>query len=220
MSTFDPADRDKSILWARNVLNSRANYIICDTETTGIGYEDEVIQISVITLNRDIIINSLIKPKEKKSISRDATRIHGLKKKDLIDAPRFDLIYPSLIESFTGKTILIYNAEFDRRLIYQSCFANRLPEPKQEYECVMLQYSRYRGEWNDYYDDYKYQKLRGGDHTALGDCLATLKTIEMMAKAKLSFLDINDQPILEESVKVITKEADNAPVKKWWRWWK
>jgi DNA polymerase-3 subunit epsilon len=47
----------------------------------------------------------------------------------------------------------------------------------------MLQYARFIGEWNSYYNSYKWQKLDGGDHTALGDCLATLEVIRVMAGA-------------------------------------
>jgi DNA polymerase-3 subunit epsilon len=40
------------------------------------------------------------------------------------------------------------------------------------------------GDWNDYHDNYKWHKLRGGDHSALGDCLATLELIRQMASAR------------------------------------
>jgi hypothetical protein len=33
---------------------------------------------------------------------------------------------------------------------------------------------------NDYHQFYTWQKLPGGDHSALGDCLATLKVIKDM----------------------------------------
>jgi DNA polymerase-3 subunit epsilon len=46
----------------------------------------------------------------------------------------------------------------------------------------MLAYSKYVGEWNDYRKDFKWQKLQGGDHSALGDCRATLEVIKKMAK--------------------------------------
>jgi DNA polymerase-3 subunit epsilon len=46
----------------------------------------------------------------------------------------------------------------------------------------MLKYAEFVGEWNDYHGNYRYQKLPGGDHTAVGDCRATLKVIKKMAK--------------------------------------
>jgi DNA polymerase III subunit epsilon len=45
----------------------------------------------------------------------------------------------------------------------------------------MLWYSQWVGERNEYHGDYKWQRLPGGDHSALGDCKATLEVIEAMA---------------------------------------
>ncbi len=46
----------------------------------------------------------------------------------------------------------------------------------------MQLYSDFVGEWNDYFGSNKWQKLPGGDHTALGDCLATLEVIKYIAQ--------------------------------------
>ena len=47
--------------------------------------------------------------------------------------------------------------------------------------CAMRQYAKYCGEWNSYYNNFKWQPLSGGDHSALGDCRATLELIKRMA---------------------------------------
>ena len=49
----------------------------------------------------------------------------------------------------------------------------------------MIMYARFIGEWASWKDDYKWQKLPGGDHTALGDCIATLNIIKEMANTEL-----------------------------------
>ena len=45
----------------------------------------------------------------------------------------------------------------------------------------MLNLAEWVGEWNDYRGSFRWQKLQGGDHSALGDCIATLETIRKMA---------------------------------------
>jgi DNA polymerase-3 subunit epsilon len=45
----------------------------------------------------------------------------------------------------------------------------------------MLQYAEWFGEWNSYHQSFRWQKLQGGDHSALGDCFATLELIKRMA---------------------------------------
>jgi DNA polymerase-3 subunit epsilon len=42
-------------------------------------------------------------------------------------------------------------------------------------------YSQWIGDWNDYHGNYKWQRLPGGDHSALGDCRATLAVLKQMA---------------------------------------
>lgn len=49
----------------------------------------------------------------------------------------------------------------------------------------MQWYSQFVGDWNDYYNNYRWQKLPSGDHSAIGDCRATLKVIEKMAATEI-----------------------------------
>jgi hypothetical protein len=50
-------------------------------------------------------------------------------------------------------------------------------------------YSQFIGDWNDYYGSYCWQKLPGGDHSALGDCIATLEIIKLMARSIIAEID-------------------------------
>jgi DNA polymerase-3 subunit epsilon len=60
-----------------------------------------------------------------------------------------------------------------------------MPEPllPVRWECATLRvkHAEWVGEWNDYRGSFRWQKLQGGDHSALGDCVATLETIKKMA---------------------------------------
>jgi DNA polymerase-3 subunit epsilon len=42
-------------------------------------------------------------------------------------------------------------------------------------------YAQFVGDWNEYHGNYKWQRLPGGDHSALGDCRATLAVLKEMA---------------------------------------
>lgn len=212
MNKPNPIDRNDAITWARSVLDNKDNYLIFDTESTGLNENDEIIQMSIIDLHKNELYNTLIKPKLKKSISRDATIIHGLEKKDLIEAPYFETAIHKFLQVIENKTILIYNAEFDIRLLQQTCYANDCPKFPLSYWCVMKEYSKFIGQWSEYHQDYKYQKLPGSNHTALGDCLATLKIIEKMAKSELLIFNTGNEP---------SPDSKNVvPSKKWWQFWK
>lgn len=208
-------DRNDSILWARNVLENKQDYLIMDTETSGLDDDDEIIQIAIIDLDENVLYNTLIKPKAKKSISRDSTLIHGLSKKDLKEAPFFETEISKFINVINDKTILMYNAEFDARMLQQTCYANNCEKFKLSYWCVMKEYSKFVGEWNDYHNDYRYQKLSGGDHTALGDCKATLRVLKKMAKSDLVKLDTeNEASVMMEKTDTRDDEFSSKTIKK------
>jgi DNA polymerase-3 subunit epsilon len=80
--------------------------------------------------------------------------------------------------------VVIYNKAYDLRLIRQSLmrFSSPLPFTPARVECAMLQYADYVGDWNEYHQNFKWPKLEGGDHSAVGDCLATLEVIKRMAR--------------------------------------
>jgi len=218
MAIYDPADRNRAILWARNVIENKDQYLICDTETTGLKENDEVIQIAIINLNKDILINTLVKPTWKKSISRDASNIHGIKIKDLENAPIFREIGDKIHNICSDKIVIIFNSAFDLRLMEQSNNKGYYPAFIPKHECAMLQYSKFIGIWNEYRNDYKWQKLSGGDHSALGDCYATLNVIERMTHGKIR--DFHPFIEVHKSEQIIAKPVIEPVLnKKWWQFW-
>lgn len=61
--------------WARSVLIGRINNcVILDCETTGLGDQDEIIQLAIIDMRGNILFNSLIKPSPRKRISEKAQK--------------------------------------------------------------------------------------------------------------------------------------------------
>ena len=103
--------------------------------------------------------------------------------RSLSECPTFRQVSRALKRSIRSRTIIAYNAAFDMRLYRQTWQINGGFLPKGRWECAMLQYARFVGEWNEYRGDYKWQKLEGGAHSALSDCLATLSVIKSMASA-------------------------------------
>lgn len=174
-------DRETAKQWARSLLE-RKDWVILDTETTGLSQIDEIIQIAIIAHDGTVLLDSLIKPIQ--TISSDAIAIHGITTALLEDAPSFPELYDQIKTLISEKTIVIYNAVFDMRLLNQTIKKFHLPRIEispNRIECAMLQYSAWKGEtWSD--GKYKWQRLLGGDHTAVGDCQATLEIIKMMAE--------------------------------------
>jgi DNA polymerase-3 subunit epsilon len=169
------SDKLDAMNWA-NEIQADQNAVILDTETTDL--DGEIIEIAIINMTGEVLFNQRIKPLS--DISPGAYAVHGISLDDLKDEPQFPDVYPQLVELLKGKTVVIYNAVFDKTILQQDCLRHKLKGIPFRAECAMLVYSQFVGEWSNYHEDYRWQKLWGGDHTALGDCKATLKVIQEM----------------------------------------
>lgn len=179
------------IQWTRELL--AGDFIIVDTETTGIEVWDEPIQIGVIDGNGNALFESLIKPTV--TISPRAQAVHGISEHQLVNAPSLATVCERLFWVMAGKRVIAYNQSFDSRMLLQACRAHSIPYVGQScrWECAMENYAAYYGEINNRYGGYKWQSLEkacrqmgvpygDGAHTAVGDCLATLALIRKVAE--------------------------------------
>jgi DNA polymerase-3 subunit epsilon len=176
--------RQAAIQWARNMLAiPSARLCLLDTETTGLDENAEVIQVGLLDGAGQVLMdNVLCKPVA--PIPPDATAIHHITNALVAKAPEFTVVYRDLMRLVEDRVVVIYNKAYDLRIIRQSLarFNMALPFAPARVECAMLQYADYVGDWNEYHQNFKWQKLAGGDHSALGDCRATLDLIRRMAR--------------------------------------
>lgn len=175
--------------------------IILDTETTDL--YGEVIELAIINNEGSVLFNHRIKPKEEK-ITPTAEAIHHISMEMLKDEKELSFYMDELTDIFARyKNLVIYNAAFDIERLNVSLNVNDFPEFKFGFKCMdinikcaMRDYAYYYNEYNDYFNDYKWQRLETAakrfdfdftnitPHEALSDCLMTLHVIESMAKKK------------------------------------
>lgn len=185
--TEESTDRAVAVAWARALLN-QADFVVLDTETTGLHFDAEIVQIAIVAPSGQVLLDQLIKPT--RPIPPASTRVHGITDARVADAPTFDQVAPQIRELLSGVTVVIYNADYDTRLMEQSARAVGISTYEApifgayNYDCAMLQYAAYYGDWNDYRHSYTWQPLPGGDHSAAGDALACLRLIQRMAGAE------------------------------------
>jgi DNA polymerase-3 subunit epsilon len=176
-------DRTSSVAWARSLVESR-EFCVLDSETTGLKNPVQFVEIAIVDAGAKTLFEGSIKPTCR--IESGATRVHGYTTRSLSGSPPFWEIYPDLLEALWGRRVVVYNASYDRRvwdaavrsLGARGALAGELPA----WECAMRRYAAYVGEPSKR-GGYRSQKLSGGDHSALGDALATLRLIEEMATA-------------------------------------
>ena len=127
------------------------------------------------------MFHSLVNP-DGARIDPKARRIHGLTDEELAAAPFLSEIWPAIVEALGTRTRLIaYNAAFDQARLEQSARRYNLPALPQWWECAMLAYAAYCGNWSEQKKGYRWVALEGG-HRAEGDCRAALDRLRWMAE--------------------------------------
>jgi DNA polymerase III subunit epsilon len=178
-------------MWARSIVDRSYQYYILDTETTGLD-NPEVIELAVINLAGQMIVNQRYNPIT--PISTGATDIHGMTNEGLSAKPKWKVGIDCLERVIFQRKLLIYNYTFDRRAIRITYDLHNIRPPVIEGECVMHWYAQFCGDWDNRRRSYRWQKLPGGDHSALGDCIATLEIIKLMARSLIVEDLIPDRP--------------------------
>lgn len=171
-----------------------SNSLILDTETTGLGGDAEIVEISLINSHGTTLLSTLVKPL--KPIPAEATAIHGITHAMVENAPRWPDVFAEFCKLTSGKTVVIYNRDYDTRLLDQTNAAWGISIPldmeRPEFACAMLAYAEFYGQTDSRRGGYKWQKLteavkqqgvdnQAGAHRAIFDCLATLRLIKAMA---------------------------------------
>ena len=211
-STQRDLDRQQAADWANSLLQGR--FLIVDVETTGFG-DAEICELAVIDQTGRTLISTLIKPAI--AIPKEATDIHGITDRDVVNAPTFAEIHPMLFRWTLDENLCAYSLDFDLRMLRQSCDLAALPRllPVAA-ACAMRWYAQWFGDWQDGRSRYRWQSLAKGDHTALGDCRATLALIQRMAEScqpGLALVDEVELPISFEAGNPHSPAAGNPFVK-------
>lgn len=177
---------------AKHLIATGALFL--DTETTGLGTSDQIVDIAVVDTAGRIVLDSLIKPTVPIPIA--ATMIHGITAAQTASAPSFVDILPVLRKAVDSHTVVMYNAEYDVRMMDQSALAhNGALGLRCEACCAMELYAEYRGDWDYNHRSYRWYKLevaarqcgihyQGGLHRALVDAEVTRQIVMFIAASR------------------------------------
>lgn len=167
-----------------------SNAVFLDTEITGLDEFARICEISIIdALSGDVLYSSLVNPLC--PIPVQAQQIHGIDTHDVLDKPTFDVVWNQIKGILFDKKVVIYNFDFDYRMISQSLSDFNYPLDNLNYfitgDCAMLWYAEFYGEQS--YDGYRWQKLINAciqqsidisdlkAHRALADCEMTRRLV-------------------------------------------
>ena len=182
-------DQQRAINNVRRAL--RSNIVILDTETTGLDQDAEIVEISCIDKHGQVLLDTMVKPQG--PMPPEASAINGITQQDLEDQPIMGIVMDKLEPILAQADIVAsYNLEFDHRMLQQSVGPRyQLPHGTRQL-CVMLAYAAYQGEWDYWFEDYRWHPLaaameacgareRSIPHGSLQNALGTLAVLKHIA---------------------------------------
>lgn len=114
--------------------------VFLDTETTGLGANDQVVQVAVVDENLKTLYSSYVSH-EKTPMNPSAQRVHNIPTSVLASAPRWPQVWKDLRNVLDNATeIVAYNAEFDldkltqTAALYDQMFP---PDIAAKFRCAM-----------------------------------------------------------------------------------
>lgn len=193
--------RDATRAWATRLLSR--NFVVLDTETTGVQAHDEPIQIGMIAVLNDGSehyarpLSFKIQPSDLRLLEQanGAAAVHGFTRADFDSAHTFDYHYDTgrlRLSDLNNYPIIGYNIGFDMDRLDYACHLYGL-EPLRPLALIdlMPRVAEYIGQWDAVKERWRTWKLSEAaeilgvaerqDHDALVDCETTLALPKAMA---------------------------------------
>lgn len=186
-----PTDHAHSILKANEWLALQPVYL--DTETTGINKTDEIVDIAIIANDGAVLVDTLVRPTA--PISSVASAVHHITDAMVQTAPTWPELWPQVQAALAGRTVVIFNADFDVRLLQQTHARHQMPWALQaNFVCLMKLYAQFKGDKTPRGRSYRWHSLESAGahcgielpnaHRAKADSLLARAVLHHMAKAQ------------------------------------
>lgn len=162
--------------------------VVIDFETTGFRPgEDEILQVSIIDGEYNVLLNEYCKPLKKDSWE-DAERVHGITPQIVENALPFENYKAAVLEILNkANYVIAYNTGFEEGFLR----AYGIEISQKKWVDPMLIFAEIYGDYNEYYGNYKWQSLSKcanyydypfQAHDSLEDVKATLYCYKKMVK--------------------------------------
>lgn len=154
------------------------NALIIDTETTGLGEDDEIVEIAIVDAAETLEFSALIKPS--KPIPEGAAAVHGITDAMVERAPVAAALWPVVAGVLGHRITLAYNSEFDARMMEQTFGVKAY----REWDCLMNMWMFFHGlrRWQRLENVCHNIGAQVGGHRALGDAKAAREVLRWLAR--------------------------------------
>ena len=101
------------------------DFVVIDTETTGLSNDAEVIEIAVVGLDKTCLYHSTFYPTV--DVDKMAGAVNHFSKRKLKGSPLIVDEWQKIVDAIGGKKILCHNAPYDKRLMVQTFKRYNIP---------------------------------------------------------------------------------------------
>lgn len=109
-------------------------WLALDTETTGLGPYDVIIEIALVEGHGAILADTTVAPG--RPVTAKSSQVHGLQQEDLAEAPSWTSLWPQIQALLHSHSVVAWNAAFDLRLLRQTCDRYGLPMAVRRILCL------------------------------------------------------------------------------------
>lgn len=109
--------------------------LFLDTETTGLDASAEIIEIAILDAAGAVLLDTLVKPVG--PIQPEATAVNGITEQDVMHAPTWRDVGQQVAGIVADRLVIAHNADFDNRMLRQTCTLHGLDVPTFRADCTM-----------------------------------------------------------------------------------
>jgi hypothetical protein len=183
-------DRNKSIIWARYLLDS-PDWLIFATRVTRVNSETgplstpiKLVSLSLLTPSGKVVYEAMLKPQE--MIPSDLIGEHGLDYSVVFNAQPFSEIAVRMQKFISGKQILAWDLNAQQNLFDELCKLFAQPTVPFVGYSLRPEYARFVGDYDAASGAYKPQTLKVDGISATAECRAMLDVLTQMASTSQS----------------------------------
>ena len=122
----------RELLWVFSQLPG--NYVVLDTETTGLPDEDglpDIVTLGITTVKDRSIVEAIeFSTRPQRTISEEAESIHGISNQQAPLFKSFDSQWPEMADHLNNQLVVIHNASFDWPVLLDHVHRYELNQPK------------------------------------------------------------------------------------------
>ena len=180
--------KQEAIKWAEYIIENKDRVILLDCETTGVDESAEILQLALLNFAGLPLLDMILKPQTATRTDdfKEAYAVHGISYESTKFSPTFVEVAPMISRLLENKIVVIYNKAFDDRMLEQEFARTGVAKPDYQSECAMMEYAKYKGQWNSKFGNYRWHKLplsirSASAHNAQQDCVSCRDLILKMA---------------------------------------